>query len=222
MTSILLAFGIDAWWDGRREARSRADLVDALVSDFEATRERLAESIELGEGYVARADALLMLAEDPAPVSLDSLRFLAGGLFQKIDFEPALSTYEAAVGSGAIRLLQSGAFLRATAEFRRARDFYEVHDGITAQLFFLGPTLELRRELGALGPLLRDPQDCAWMGCYPTRFELSVDEFRALIRRTDVYGSFENIQNANRNIVRGLREMDEAAIRVLETLAALE
>lgn len=39
--SILLAFGIDAWWDSRHEASRRAAVIEGLRSDFATAREDL-------------------------------------------------------------------------------------------------------------------------------------------------------------------------------------
>lgn len=39
--SILLAFGIDAWWDARNEAVRRLAGVEGLRSDFQAARRDL-------------------------------------------------------------------------------------------------------------------------------------------------------------------------------------
>lgn len=51
VVSILLAFGIEAWWDARQETNRRAELVEELTLDFEATRSRLS----LLESRLARA-----------------------------------------------------------------------------------------------------------------------------------------------------------------------
>ena len=39
--SILLAFGIEAWWDARGEAREEALVLQAIRSEMEATLERI-------------------------------------------------------------------------------------------------------------------------------------------------------------------------------------
>jgi hypothetical protein len=220
VASILLAFGIDAWWDGRSEAARRAELVDALIADFEVTRERLSESLATGEDYIARSREVLRLTSEASVVPKDSIQFLLGGFLNKIDFEPALSTYEAAVGSGDLAFLESEDFLRAAAEFRRARDFYEDMDQVTAELFFLGPTLELRQRLGSLGVLTRDPRpDCeGFNSCYPSSFALDAGAIQSLVLEPRVFGSLEAVQNANLNIVRQLQRMDDAAALVLEAL----
>jgi hypothetical protein len=227
IASILLAFAIDAWWDRSQESFQRAELTSALRTDFETTRGRIAESREFGEDLLARGHVILGLTRESAVLPVDSLQFLLFGFFYKIDFEPALSGYEAAVGSGALAALQVPAFVQATAEFRRARDFYELHDGITAQLFYLGPTLELRQQLGSLDVLLREPaRPCSLStrsgtDCYPPEFALDARAIQAFVLERSTFGALQNIQTANRNIMRGLQEMDAAAERVLRALAEM-
>jgi hypothetical protein len=220
VASILLAFGIEAWWDGRKEAARRAEFVAALITDFEVTRERLSESRATGEELIARGREVLRLTPEASVLPKDSIRFLLLGFFNKIDFEPALSTYEAAVGSGDLAFLDSEDFLRAAAEFRRARDFYEGMDQVTRDLFFLGPTLELRQRLGSLGVLIRDPSpDCDGLNsCYPPSFALDAGAIQSLVLEPRVFGSLEAVQNANVNIVRQLQRMEDAAALVLDAL----
>lgn len=224
--SILLAFAIDAWWDGRQEDQRRRELIEALDLDFELTRTRLTEGIALADSLVTRCRGFLDLAEHSEGVSLDSMRFLALGAFFPIDFEPALAAYEGAVTTGDLGLLQSRALSEAFTEFRQARDFYEVHDRISANLFFSGAIWELRRELGSLGVLLFDPTACppdtyTPVCPYPRQFQLADAEFRELSARPNVYAALETVMIVNRQMLRGLRRMDEAAGQVLEELARL-
>ena len=224
--SILLAFAIDAWWEGRQEDKRRRELIEALDLDFELTRTRLAESIALADSLVTRSRGFLDLAEHSEGVSLDSMRFLAFGALFPIDFEPALAAYEGAVTTGDLGLLQSRALSEAFAEFRQAWDFYEDHDRIHAALFFSGAIWELRRELGSLGVLLYDPEVCppdlyTPVCPYPRQFQVADADFRSFVARPDVYAAVETVMIACRQILRGLHRMDDAAGQVLEELARL-
>lgn len=224
--SILLAFAIDAWWDGRQEGEVRRELIEALELDFELTRTRLATSIALADSLVTRSRGFLDLAEDSEGVSLDSMRFLAFGALFPIDFEPALAAYEGAVTTGDLGLLRSRELSEAFTGFREARDFYEEHDRIHGDLFFSGVVWDLRRELGSVGVLLYDPTACPAdtyvPACpYPRHFQLSEGEFREFAARPDVYAAVETVMIASRQILRGLRRMDGAAERVIEELGRL-
>lgn len=224
VASILMAFGIEAWWNERGEKAHRAELLTALIADFSVTRERLAESRAIGEDYVARGREVLRLTPESPDLPRDSLRFLLRGFFLKIDFEPALSTYEAALGSGDLAFLGSQDFVRATAEFRQARDSYDLQLGLGAQLFFLGPILELRQRLGSLGILVadRDP-DCEGWGrnsCYPAAFDLDATAIQRVLLEPEVRGALETVQNVNLNIMMALQRMDDEAALVIDALRA--
>ena len=215
VVSILAAFSIDAWRDGQQEARLQTELVSALELDFETTRKRLAESIALADSLNDRATSFLKAVGSEDPVALDSLRHSIGGVFIKIDFEPELSAYNSAVVTGKIGLLESPALLESITEFNQASDYYEMHDRIAADIFYLGPIWELRREVGSLRFLFRDPTT------YPSRFRRTDEEYRQFLARPIVYAAVEVMLTAQRNSANGLRSMDEAAGNVLKELERL-
>jgi len=215
VASILAAFSIDAWWDGRQEARTRMELVSTLKLDFETTRKRLSKSIALADALNERAAGFLKAVGSKEPVELDKLRYSIAGAFTKIDFEPALSAYNSAVATGKIGLVETPALVESIAEFNQALDYYEMHDRIAADIFYLGPIWELRREIGSLRILFRDPIT------YPDRFRRTDEEYRQFLARPMVYAAVEAMLTAQRNNANGLRSMDEAARNVLEELERL-
>lgn len=224
--SILLAFAIDAAWDRYEASVARAELIDALILDFETTGENLEAAIEHGESVLSRVSGLLGVIVRGESIAKDSIRVLTGGFFSAIRFVPSLAAYEAAVGEHGLASLESKAFLEADAEFRRARDFFDQHSVYGGNLFFRGPTLEIRRELGSLGVLEKEPSECTGdhpSNCpYPDQFNMSAEELTAYIGRPDVYGALENIQNLQINQVKNLRDMRTATDRILEVLHELD
>ena len=210
--SILLAFGLQAWWEGRQEERRASELVSALLLDFETTRTRLETSIAWSDSLIARSAAFLRAAQSTEPVPLDSLRFLAGGSFRAIPFEPALSAYRAAVATGDLQLIQNPTLVEAFADFDQGLDYFGEHSRVSADLYYLGATWDLRRELGTLRVLEDDPQNL------PAPFRTSEAEYRALVRRPTVTATVETVLTANRNLVSGLRAADAAALMVIEEL----
>jgi hypothetical protein len=109
--SILLAFGIDAWWDGVQESRDRDAYVLRLVRDLEtdvATWEGVAASVP---GKQASLDRVLSWVRSPdlARSAIDPLlqdvvqgaRLAYGG----VAIRPQRSTFDALVSTGALRLL---------------------------------------------------------------------------------------------------------------------
>ena len=216
VASILLAFAIDAWWDGVQDSRQQAKLVTALKLDFETTQTRLDTSIEYADSLISRTDKFLQAANSGELFPLDSLRHLGGGAFKKIDFEPALSAYEGAVATGKLGLIESPKLLEAITQFIQALDSYELHDRITADIHYLGPVWELRREIGSLSALFDDP------GAMPIRVQLTEAEYRQLYSSRLVTAAIEAVATANKSILSNLRQMNEATTRILSELNRLQ
>ena len=108
MGSILLAFGIEAWWDGRQERAREDALLHGLLADFEAARPLLVSRISIMErrvqNGVALRDAAASSAGDPAlQVSAD----LIGSAIGSATFQPGMNTLEAALTSGDVGLIRS-------------------------------------------------------------------------------------------------------------------
>lgn len=216
VASILVAFAIDAWWDEVQDAREQSKLVNALKMDFETTMTRLEASIELADALMSRTDKFLQAANSDELIPLDSLRHFGGGAFKKIDFEPALSAYKGAVATGKLGLIESPKLLEAITQFNQALDSYELHDRITADIHYLGPVWELRREIGSLSVLFDDP------GAIPIRLQLTEAEYRELYARPLVTAAIEAVATANRSIVSNLRQMNEATVRILSELNRIQ
>ena len=71
--SILLAFGIDAWWDGRQAEAARQEWLVALEADFETNASLAARYVDrsAGDRDLARR-FVLMNAEEAAQIPQDS------------------------------------------------------------------------------------------------------------------------------------------------------
>jgi len=210
--SILLALALDAWWDGVQRGRERDELLTALVVDFEATRERLAASIARGDSAAARTDGFLNAAHGPDLIAIDSLRFLAFGPFTRFEFEPALSSYRAAVATGDIELIRSRRLVEALAEFDEALRYLEVRNTLKIEDYYVGPTAELRGTLGSLRVLYRDSTEVR------PEFRISDDDYRRLARSPAVSGVMEGLSVLIGNLVSGMKSADLAAQQVLDQL----
>jgi len=214
--SILLAFAIDAWWDEVQTARQQAKLVLALQQDFETTKGRLESSIEKANSLISRTDGFFEAVKSDDPVPIDSIRHLGGGAFYKISFEPALSAYESAVATGRLGLIESPKLLEAITEFNQARENYELHDRMTADIHYLGPVWDMRKKLGSLSVLFDDSSG------FPVRVQLTDAEYRQLIVDPIVTGAIEAVATANGSIAANLKEMHEATIAILLELEQLQ
>ena len=187
----------------------------ALKLDFETTKARLETSIEYADSLIARTDSFLQAAGSDEVVPIDSLRHFGGGAFHKIDFEPALSAYESAVATGKLGLIESPKLLQLITEFNEEQDSYELHDRITADIHYLGPIWDVRRELGSLSVLFDDPD------AFSSRVRLTDSQYRELYARPLVTGAIEAVSTANDSIVESLRGMDESVDKILNELERL-
>src|SRR5687767_11897909 len=61
VSSILLAFALDAWWDARLESKEGAGVRAALVSEFNAVRTEVEFSALRNQRIIAAADSVLHL-----------------------------------------------------------------------------------------------------------------------------------------------------------------
>jgi len=104
--SILLAFGIDAWWDGRANEERRRALLEGLSSDFAGAEVELLRVIDAHNRQLSSSTRLLQLADsivspDLAPI-VDSLLV---GLFSTVTFDPPMGTLQALMAGGELEVL---------------------------------------------------------------------------------------------------------------------
>lgn len=213
IASILIAFALDSWWNTRQELAHRQSVLSALELDFETTRGRLATSIAHAESLITRSRLFLSVAQTDERIPVDSIRYLAGGAYEPIPFQPALSAYRASIATGDLNVLRHPELIEALTEFDQAYGYAEGHGRITAELFYLGASWSLRRELGSLSVLVTENEVLD-----SSPFQLDDQEYRELIRQPMVYAAIETVMIANVNILRGLQGMDEAAARILEEI----
>jgi hypothetical protein len=108
VVSILLAFGIEAAWAEYSEAREAHPLLDSIRDDVEATRVEVALQRTQSEELAGRARHLLSSLANPPneDVLREALRSL-GSIFITSGWEPVTHTYDEAVNSGRLRLIDS-------------------------------------------------------------------------------------------------------------------
>ncbi len=106
--SILLAFGIQAWWDERQERADESLLLSGLQADFEALRPSLLDRLERTQrqergGQLLR-DRVASFAAEPTLEVADSLILAVVG---SPTFRAATGTLDAALASGEIELIRN-------------------------------------------------------------------------------------------------------------------
>lgn len=105
--SILVAFGIDAWWDGVQERRADAASLESVRRELVTTRGLLDDAIRLHALTQTQARIVLeMTSAGEATVPPDSLNTLVISLWRSYIINPPTGALQAAVQSGAVARLE--------------------------------------------------------------------------------------------------------------------
>ena len=220
---ILIALQVNTWNEERKRGLERLELLGALQSDLSTTRVLLDEGMAQSAKGIRRMEQFLnAVGTNPEGYPVDSLQYWAGGAFDAVFVDPVLTTYNEAVSTGRISLVQDAELLDQLASFIRANSFYQVHLNFTGEIYYLGAIYDLRRQVGNLGVLGGPVFDRTFKRnlTYP-RYNLSDSEFYNLIERPENYAAIDNMLDAQYMIRDILGEMDsalKAAQSRLETL----
>lgn len=81
VASILLAFGLQAWWEDQVEYREETRLLQSILGELRANQGHLVEAIQYQSGIHESVQALLDAAANPTvDLSRDSVDVLIGGV----------------------------------------------------------------------------------------------------------------------------------------------
>lgn len=126
--SILLAFWIDAWWEGRAEREQEAAILKALAVDFGEAREQFEEIRSNRERLLANMEQLLHWAEEgkvPEERYAD-VDLMVGSTFWRQIFDPPSGAVETILGSGRLDLISNSELVpeltRWTAQINDLRE----------------------------------------------------------------------------------------------------
>jgi len=118
VVSILLAFGIEAWWDERGDRAEERNILEALQEEFTANRAALQEAVRIQEDARRRFGYLRGLTvEEVRSLPRDSVGVLVASLASPRTFDAVRGTVDALVGAGDLGLLRSQQLQRALTSF---------------------------------------------------------------------------------------------------------
>ena len=203
VASILLAFGIDAWWDRAQERALGRELLFDLQADFAATAELLEVSLTRTERALAATQGFAAWSFGGLDLSRDSVAALTRGLFAGTGFTPATAHYQASVASGEIRLIDSDSLLVFLNRFDYGLQAYEQHRILAGEMFYWGPINDLRREFGGQSGFLDSP------------------DLMAAARNPSVRAAAESVVVVQANIRGSMAQMAEANVEILRELDRL-
>lgn len=122
--SILVAFGLDAWWDHRGDLREEAEIIAALEAEFTSNRKRLMDDIEEVRGYTDAAQRLLEAAESGVSLAGDA-DTLGADLWRSLNWRTAnvsTAALDAVVSSGRLDLIRDDELRTALAGWKAQVD----------------------------------------------------------------------------------------------------
>lgn len=109
VVSILLAFGIEAWWQDRQDAARAGAYVTSILEDVEVNRDRIAITrAEVNREMAAAVRLGEWLAGDGSDLEPDSVLALLVTSFAIAPFVPANQGYDQVVAAGDLGLLPEG------------------------------------------------------------------------------------------------------------------
>ena len=118
--SILLAFGIQAWWDGRQESERIREHLSSIASEIESARASLQVSIDQRQHRTAAIHSLLLAMGDAEGSTPDSLTAWLGALWGARGPTQAMGAFDDLRESGEFASIQSDELRRALVEYGRA------------------------------------------------------------------------------------------------------
>lgn len=193
VASILLAFGIDAWWDRYQQRGEEQELLAGLESDFVSTLAQLDRVINRHQLFAERAARLESMSDaEVRAIPADSAEAYVRAVSQYMTFEAQGGTLGGLVSAGQLGLLQDSE-LRGllTAWLQRLDDSAEEAGFLTSTALQIairtGRVASLRNGLSGddLLSLLRDEETLALMRAKVFFGGLYAGELRGLRSRGD-------------------------------------
>jgi hypothetical protein len=114
---ILIAFALNTWWEGHKQAAQEQQHLQALANDFEQNIGQLQELVKAEERVAENSFKLLQVARSSQSLPPDELRRLIGGVFSSRRFEPVMGAYEALVNSSGLTLVSDETLRASLANF---------------------------------------------------------------------------------------------------------
>lgn len=224
VVGILIALQVNNMNEQRKLNNERKALIQSLVSDFKATRLRIASIKEDFELNIERTSRFLAVSyTDNAEISVDSLQYYLSGAFTMPPFEPNLTSYNQAVATGTIGLIESKAFLGDMSKFLTTYAWHSHTVSLSGEIFYLGSIWEIRKQIGNLTSLAGKSR--SFNGArkiVPEAYKLSDEEYRAFIKKPEVFAAIDNMQTILYNILENLETMDKEAELIIEELEQLK
>ena len=206
VVSILVAFFINAWWENHKIEEQRIQLLQTLLSDFEATSKSLDQAIEQEQAVVSRSRTYRQVVRDGIAIPEDSLFYCFAAIGEGAFFQPTIASYKSAVATGTIELVRSQPLINTLTDFDLALDLYQLHLNIAGNLFYQGPVHQFRLAVGSMyGP--GEPPGTPLRDLVPDNFNL---------RGRLAVATMESMYFLQINILENLTQMQESVVKIIK------
>ncbi len=212
VASILLAFAIDAWWEGFRESRETRTLLESIREDVVATQTAIETSRSESEQIAAYARAILEAMAAGAPPDEMRERLLTlGNVFIIPGWSPINDTYAEAVNSGRMQLIEDEALRIALFRYEaQIEELDQIYLDMAGQYY------------GALEPFIvantiYSEISAEWMRESLVEAPFETD-FEALAQNRELWNLLTLRLEAEITVLERLKNMDRRTEEVLELL----
>lgn len=209
VASILLAFGIDAWWDRTKRAGEDAEWIAAVRLDLETTRGQIEEAIVASEAIVGAGSLALGLLSSPLPPPVDSLRKLTDRMMQPTIFTPTLPGFETGFSEGRFSVIESVEFRRGLADFEQWLQHFADAGRLAGDVMFIGPLYDVRARHGGFQLL-----GVEWR----ERFRMSDADYLEVMLASETFAALETMWVTQGHQLRSLRQMKNAVEAMMSSL----
>jgi len=193
VTSILLAFGIDAWWDKRNELADEQRYLAGLKVEFTENVAAAQNVIARHELFAERVDRLVsMTNEDIMALEGDSIEEFMRAMMQYMTFEPSGGSLSSLLSAGRLSVIQDDALRDQLVEWLRLLDDLSEEAGFLTRAseritLAASQQIDLRKPLDA-EDLLRVRHDDDMMGIIRAKLffaTLYTGELRSLLSHAE-------------------------------------
>ena len=214
---ILVALQINNWNERRLLEKQREELIEALTLDFQSNVEGLDNAIVGVERRYQNVLKILKTASGEGEIlSVAELKSITrGALSGFVPFRPALGSYNMALSTGSIGLINNQSLSRLFSYHEDLIVRFRDMTGIMREENISGNNFYLSQQLGS-GTALFDSDDFT-----PDRYSLSDEEYLEFLARKDVYSVFEAryyyMGRIHGNLL-NLKKLSEEILTALEEL----
>ena len=221
VAGILVALQIQNWNEGIKLEQDRRELIEGLKSDFLLNAQRLDDALQQSSSDIESIRILLTVINDETklltPEDLKT-HFLAS--FQGQDFRPVLGTYETALSTGKIGLIDAQVLNELLIEFVDTNARFQAVRQIALENYFLHGVFQMRQRAGSIAQYYSDRRFN--LAPIPNSPVMNTKEAMDFFRENDVYAIFENQHFLKVNRHNRLLDLAEKTEQILAALEALD